>query len=159
MSIHSGTRSASAGMLTRRPLKGATLLAAAVAVGLATWAGPATADSDTPSLEEMWQIIQNQQDEIDRLKIQNTQLREKVETPPPAPAVAPVAEAAPVPQGDGSGTRIDVYGAAMLDMATSSTRAIPTGSMWCGRPSFRLTPTNSAMTVNSSPACGRAASA
>jgi hypothetical protein len=116
MSINAGKYASSSAAPTRRALNGATLLAAAVALGLATWAGPATADSDTPSLEEMWQIIQNQQDEIDRLKIQNTQLREKVETPPPAPAVAPVAEAAPVPQGDGSGTRIDVYGAAMLDM-------------------------------------------
>ncbi|MCW8872462.1 MAG: porin, partial [Xanthomonadales bacterium] len=114
MSIQSGTRSPSAGMLTRRPLKGATLLAAAVALGLASWAGPATADSDTPSLEEMWQVIQNQQAEIDSLKDQNAQLREKVATPAPAPA--PVAEAAPAPQGNGSGTRIDVYGAAMLDM-------------------------------------------
>jgi len=93
----------------------ATLLAAAIALGLASWTGSATAQNSTPSLEEMWQMIQKQQAEIDSLKQQNSQLRQKVEAPPPV-AAAPAVQAAVASTEDSSGTRFDLYGAAMLDM-------------------------------------------
>lgn len=98
------------------PKKGRTssVLVASIAVGLLFWAGLVSAQDATPSLEEMWEIIQQQQTQIRNLEQQNENLREQVEAPP---AAAPaVAEQAPAPQGDGSGTRIDLYGAAMLDM-------------------------------------------
>jgi len=100
------------GRLPARPSR----LAIAIGLALCLSAGTAFAQEPTPTLEEMWQIIQKQQAEIDSLKSQNAQLREKVEAPVPAPAPVAVAEAAPEPQGNGSGTRLDVYGAAMLDM-------------------------------------------
>jgi len=88
-----------------RAARSATLTTA-IALGLMSWAGVASAEGTTPSLEEMWQMIQKQQAEIDSLKNQNAQLREQVATPAPAAA----------PAGDASGTRLDIYGAAMLDM-------------------------------------------
>jgi len=67
----------------------------------------------------MWKIIQQQQAEIKALKEQNTQLLERVGAPVAAvqadsPAKMPEPEA--LPAVSSSGTRIDIYGAAMLDM-------------------------------------------
>jgi hypothetical protein len=90
-----------------------TALTTAIALGLMSWAGVASAEGATPSMEEMWQIIQKQQAEIDRLKGQNAQLEQKVAAPPPPP---PAPAAAPAPAGDASDTRLDLYGFAMLDM-------------------------------------------
>jgi hypothetical protein len=104
------------------------ILAAAISVGLLSWAGVASANETTPSLEEMWQLIQQQQAEIDQLKKQNMELREKVEAPAPALAASPVT--APVASSDTpseglmpeptdlapTGTTMEIYGAAMLDM-------------------------------------------
>ena len=82
MSTTSMKRGPAACTTARRPLRGVTLLAAAVALGLASWAGPAFAEVATPSMEEMWQIIQKQQAEIDRLKNQNVELQQKVAASP-----------------------------------------------------------------------------
>ena len=59
-----------------RLVKGNAILATAVAFGLMSWGGVAIAQDNTPTLEEMWQIIQQQQAEIDQLKSQNDQLRQ-----------------------------------------------------------------------------------
>lgn len=106
----------------RRPFAGTTVVAAAITVGLASWAGPLWADGDTPSLEEMWQIIQKQQTEIDALKRENAQLRQGAEVP-----VAMIAADTPseseetvAPPEDPSESRFDIYGAAMLDMGYQS---------------------------------------
>ncbi len=112
--LHGGTPA-------RRAPGGATLLAAAIALGLSSWAGPALADGDTPTLEEMWQIIQKQQSEIDSLKGENAQLRQEVKAPMVVKADAPTdAEKVVAPSEDASGSRFDIYGAAMLDMGYQS---------------------------------------
>jgi hypothetical protein len=80
------------------------------------------AAQQTPSLEEMWQIIQRQQAEIDALKADNEALREQVVEDETAAAATPdilvqeiiveeVLEPAPA-----NGTVVDIYGHAMLDM-------------------------------------------
>ena len=94
-----------------------TAVASAVALALSVAAGPLTAQEETPSLEEMWRIIQQQQAEIEALKAQNAQLRG--EAAPAAPATEPVVAqqaAAPVPVDDGPKSSMDIYGHAMLDM-------------------------------------------
>ena len=90
------------------------LLAAAIALGLAAWAGPAAAEGATPSLEEMWQIVQKQQAEIERLKQQNAQLQQRAAQPPPA-LVPAAPDPVTAPAADESGSRFDIYGFAMLD--------------------------------------------
>ncbi len=120
MKIYTGSR-LSPGPNSVQPRSRAALLTAAITLGLASWAGSAVAQESTPSMEEMWRMIQQQQAEIDGLKAQNAELREKLEAPaaataaPQAAAVA-AAEPQPAPASSGSGTRIDLYGAAMLDM-------------------------------------------
>jgi len=98
-------------------VKGKAILAAAVSIGLLSWAGLATAQDSTPSLEEMWKIIQQQQTEIERLKGQNEALRQDVATKIVVPADSPSEsdQAEGQPQGSSGGTRLDIYGAAMLD--------------------------------------------
>ncbi len=94
------------------------LLAAAVALGLMSWAGVAPADEPAPSLEEMWKIIQQQQAEIQQLKDQNAQLLGRVESPQTvatADSPSEATETLAIPE-DPSGRRFDIYGAAMLDM-------------------------------------------
>ena len=127
MNLHTQTPNTGTGLPVRRPFKGATLLAAAVVLGLASWAGPALADNHTPTLEEMWQVIQQQQAEIDRLKSQNMQLKQEVDAAPRAAAEIVKEEAAPAPaaSGNGSGTRIDLYGHAMLDMGYQFNQSDP----------------------------------
>ncbi len=94
-----------------------SLLAAAVSVGLMSWGSLASATESTPSLDEMWQIIQQQQAEIKQLKDQNAHLLERSEAPMPvARADSPSEETDAAPQKAPSGTKIDIYGAAMLDM-------------------------------------------
>jgi hypothetical protein len=65
----------------QRPIK-CLFLSITVAV-LTLFPGPAMADQQvpTPSLDEMWRIIQQQQAEIDSLKRQNEQLLEQINTP------------------------------------------------------------------------------
>lgn len=85
------------------------------------------AQDDTPSLEEMWRIIQQQQAEIDDLKQQNAELRGQSEQ---EPAEAAVVESDKVvadvqdPEYEKviaqEGTVMDIYGAAMLDMGYQS---------------------------------------
>ena len=91
-----------------------------------SWAGLASADEATPSLEEMWKIIQQQQTEIDSLKQQNEQLLRQVAAPVAGDAApqsnqtsaegVAVAETEPAPVEDSSGSTFEIYGAAMLDM-------------------------------------------
>jgi hypothetical protein len=102
-------------------------LALAISLALSFSAGTAWADDTTPTLEEMWELIQKQQAEIDALKAQNTELQNRVNAAPPAAtastpaavadtvvAAAPAAEPA-VAAAEATGTRMDIYGAAMLD--------------------------------------------
>lgn len=105
-------------MTTPSIKRSSVLLAAAISFGLISWAGPASANEPTPSLEEMWQLIQQQQAEIDALKAQNARLLNQAEPPEQlaqadAPSEATVSVA---PPEDPSGTKFDIYGAAMLDM-------------------------------------------
>jgi len=102
------------GSACRPPLSRHRLLTAAVVVGLAAWTGVAVAAEGTPSLDEMWQMIQAQQAEIEKLKQQNADLREQVELPV-AEVVLPE-ELPPVAAPEPPGTRIDLSGFAMLDM-------------------------------------------
>jgi len=109
------------------PVGRSSLPAAVFAAALALWACPVSAQNGTPTLEEMWRIIQQQQAEIDSLKKQNAQLRENIEEPPP-----PTQPVAPQPTGqpaiaseDGSGTRVELYGAAMLDMGYQFNQSDP----------------------------------
>ncbi len=112
------TRSTALTFPNREPLKRvparASRLAIAIGLALSLSAGTSFAEGPTPSLEEMWQLIQKQQAEIDSLKNQNAQLQQKVATPP-APAPAPASAPEPEPAGDKSGTTLDLYGFAMLD--------------------------------------------
>jgi hypothetical protein len=108
--------------LSRSPasekVKGSAIMAAAFTLGLSSWCGVVSAEQATPSLEEMWKIIQQQQSEIKQLKDQNAQLLGRVDTPEPVAKAdsPPSAEATGVAPEDHSGTRFDIYGAAMLDM-------------------------------------------
>ena len=103
------------GTSSRSPLSRHRLLTAAVVLGLASWTGVALAAEGTPSLDEMWRVIQAQQAEIEQLKQQNEALREQVELPVAEVVVDEIpSEAAPEPEPPG--TRIDLSGFAMLDM-------------------------------------------
>lgn len=109
-------------------VKNPASFAAVIALTLLFFVTAASADGATPSLEEMWKIIQQQQAEIESLKNQNKQLLERIETPAtastPAAAPAPVVSAdtpyesldTVAPPKDPDGTKFDIYGAAMLDM-------------------------------------------
>ena len=99
----------------------------AVLAGLACCSLPVVAQQEaTPSMEEMWQVIQQQQAEIKALQAQNTKLqaqldgREAVTSTPPEEAPA----AAKADSGT-AGTRLDIYGAAMLDMGYQSRQNDP----------------------------------
>ena len=89
---------------------------------------PLAAQDDTPSLEEMWRIIQQQQAEIDELKKQNAELRGQAAAPPVAETAAPEADTVVADVQDPEyekviaqpGTVLDLYGAAMLDMGYQS---------------------------------------
>lgn len=88
---------------------------------LATLFVPPLSAQDTPSLEEMWRIIQQQQAEIDDLKRQNAELREqKAPAAEEAPAPEILATDVQDPENDEAlaqrGTVMDIYGHAMLDM-------------------------------------------
>ena len=95
------------------------------------WAQPLSANEPTPSLDEMWGVIQNQQAEIETLKRQNAQLLEKLANPashsPEASMAATNADThseasfnpGPVDTEDQS-TRMSIYGAAMLDTGYQS---------------------------------------
>ena len=101
------------------------LLAVAVIFGLLCRVGPAWANEPTPSLEEMWKIIQQQQAEIRELKDQNAQLLERVGQRAPQAGGAtgdestgapPEAQEAPPAAVAEAGAGFEIYGAAMLDM-------------------------------------------
>lgn len=96
-----------------------------IIAGVAVWSGAACADGSTPSLEEMWKIIQQQQAEIKALKEQNARLLERAEDRAPQAEAVASAEPEDTPyeqardtdmSGPVSGTRLDIYGAAMFDM-------------------------------------------
>ena len=77
--------------------QGTALRTFTLALGLICWSGIAVAQQDTPSLEEMWQIIQKQQAEIDALKQTNAELVKQLNAPTaaqPELAIAPAAEPA-----------------------------------------------------------------
>ena len=85
----------------------------------------AAQEPDTPSLEEMWQIIQQQQVEIDELKRQNAELRgQQAPEPVEAPTAAVVTPDVQDPAYDEAlaqpGSLMDIYGHAMLDMGYQS---------------------------------------
>lgn len=128
-------------MPSRRHPVGTALLKATLVLGLICCSGFTVAQQPTPTLEEMWQIIQQQQAEIDALKEKNADLQKQVnaqtsasplaatkastaaaDSTRPAPASAPAtdvvaAEARTGPsQSAGSATELEIYGAAMLDM-------------------------------------------
>jgi len=117
----------SAALVTRKPTDHSLLSAAIFAAAVALWAGTAVAQNATPTLEEMWQIIQKQQAEIDSLKRQNAQLRSQVETPPPAaqPEAPPPADQLEVASESSPGTRVELYGAAMLDLGYQFNQSDP----------------------------------
>jgi len=111
-----------------------------LAVALALFSGPVLAqDDDTPSLEEMWKMIQAQQEQIETLQDQNASLLRQVEEARAREAAEAAAEAAeaeafaeaivegdampqpvtvtpqPPPEEDGE-WNLNIYGHAMLDM-------------------------------------------
>ncbi len=103
-----------------------SLITIAVALALPLQVRGVAADEATPSLDELWRIVQQQQAEIEALKNENGRLRNQVveESPNATPsAVTEVAieEAA----GSASSTRIDLYGHAMLDMGYQSKQSDP----------------------------------
>ena len=115
----------SAGGYGLRAIKPNMMLALGFAAGIAFWSGATCADGTTPSLEDMWKIIQQQQAEISLLKEQNARLLERVEGQAPPADSSASAEPEDTPYETAgktdmstpfSGTRIDLYGAAMLDM-------------------------------------------
>lgn len=90
----------------------------------------AAQEPETPSLEEMWQIIQQQQVEIDELKRQNAELRgrqtpDPLEVPATAVVTPDVQDPAHVEDLAHSGTVMDIYGHAMLDMGYQSGQSDP----------------------------------
>ena len=116
-------------MRTRSYLPRVALLVWVVSTALLS-AGSTLAQDATPSLEEMWQIIKQQQLEIDALKKQNAQLLEQTGTRPveSSPSAAPVVATAPPPppeSEDDSGTVMEIYGHAMLDMGYQANQSDP----------------------------------
>ncbi len=108
--------------------------AIAVAVGLVLIQGHGYAAAQTPSLEEMWQVIQQQQEQIESLQEENKQLREQVQAVPSTLLVesfdaTPVEREAVPDMGaadsDSSGTQLSIYGHAMLDMGYQSKQNDP----------------------------------
>ncbi len=120
--------------LIRRPVCAAVSLSLALIIG----STGAMAQDSTPSLEDMWQIIQKQQAEIDALKEKNADLVKQVQSPPAtASADQPAATRAPAadpnvaegpalpPPSKWSGTEFEIYGAAMLDSGYSADPSDP----------------------------------
>lgn len=107
------------------------VLAAALIVGLMSLAGTATAEGKTPSLEEMWSVIQQQQAEIKRLQEQNIQLLDRLEEPQQTQrqTESEIVQKASTPEPEmeesDSGTTLDIYGHAMLDMIYRTGQADP----------------------------------
>lgn len=93
---------------------------------------PLLAQDDTPSLEEMWRIIQQQQAEIDELKKQNAELRGETAQAPAGAALTEAGQAVADVQDPEyekviapTGTVMDLYGAAMLDMGYQGGQSDP----------------------------------
>jgi hypothetical protein len=93
---------------------------------------PLLAQDDTPSLEEMWLIIQQQQAEIDELKKQNAELRGETAQAPAGAALTEAGQAVADVQDPEyekviapTGTVMDLYGAAMLDMGYQGGQSDP----------------------------------
>jgi hypothetical protein len=118
-----------------------------VAVALALAGGPAVAQ-DTPSLDEMWEMIQAQQAQIEALQEQNAELVRQVEAARAKEEAEAAAEAAqaeafvgaivegeameeppkitPVPEPEAEGEwNLNIYGHAMLDMGYQTKQSDP----------------------------------
>ena len=110
-------------MTIRRPSGKAW--ATPVSLSLALIATPTLAQQGTPSLEEMWRIIQDQQNRIEALEQENQELREQAQ-PAEAPAPTTTGTVAVVEEdiapteheviSESLATTMDIYGHAMLDM-------------------------------------------
>jgi hypothetical protein len=94
-----------------------------VSLSLALTATPALSQQGTPSLDEMWRIIQDQQNRIEALEQENEELREQAqpgEAPASTEAVAVLEEdITPTEQeviSESPATTMEIYGHAMLDM-------------------------------------------
>ncbi|MEM1413232.1 MAG: hypothetical protein AAGH19_12825, partial [Pseudomonadota bacterium] len=122
-----------------------------LAVALALGTSSALAQ-DTPSLEEMWEMIQAQQEQIEALQEQNAELLEQVEAAQARDEAEAAAEAAaevaaeeayadvvmegeamkepamitPVPEPEADGEwNLNIYGHAMLDMGYQTNQNDP----------------------------------
>jgi hypothetical protein len=139
MTVNTVIRDASAGGDGLRTVKCIRIPALVITACILFWSGFACADGATPSLEEMWKIIQQQQAEIKLLKDQNARLLERAEarsTEDRTPSADTLATAGPedkpyeqTSQTDMSetvaGTRLDLYGAVMLDMGHQFNQSDP----------------------------------
>ena len=88
---------------------------------------PARAQDTPPSLEEMWEVIQEQQAEIDSLKRENAELGDRVTAPSESPTVPQASAAAREDEaGDGAvRPSLEVYGFAQVDAIYDFNRVDP----------------------------------
>lgn len=113
-------------MGARSYIFGAAILTGLLSIALLPASFALAQKSAPPPLEEMWRMIKQQQVEIDKLKEQNAQLLEQLEQVPKAMAVAPAPASDPAPGvEDASGTVMEVYGHAMLDMGYQANQNDP----------------------------------